>query len=151
MLLLSLSNYEVLGYSINLLVAQKQAYFLQRLGEPLNLTFDKGFYGPYSHQLQHLLEYLNGHYLSFEHEGTSPDIVIQLKETDEVLLYAEKHLTKEQNERLNRLQTLIEGFESPYGLELLATIDFIREKDNHPDLHVIEKEIGLWTKRKKRS
>jgi O-acetyl-ADP-ribose deacetylase (regulator of RNase III) len=149
MLLLSLSNYEVLGYSINLLVAQKQAYFLQRLGEPLNLTFDKGFYGPYSHQLQHLVKYLNGHYLSFEHDRTSPGTVIKLKKTGEVSRYAEKHLTKEQSERLHRLQTLTEGFESPYGLELLATIDFIRENKNHPDLHVIENEIGSWTKRKK--
>ncbi len=33
------------------------AYFLQRLGEPLRLEFEKGFYGPYSHQLFQLLKY----------------------------------------------------------------------------------------------
>lgn len=42
MLILSLNSYQVLGYSINLLVAQKLAYFLQRLGEKLNLKFEKG-------------------------------------------------------------------------------------------------------------
>ncbi|MDZ7742734.1 MAG: hypothetical protein U5Q03_13545 [Bacteroidota bacterium] len=38
----SFKDYQVLGYSINLLVAQKLAYFMQRLGEPLSLEYEKG-------------------------------------------------------------------------------------------------------------
>ena len=44
MLLCALKDYQILGYSINLLVAQKIAYFLQRIGEPLNLQYEKGHY-----------------------------------------------------------------------------------------------------------
>ena len=44
MLIYLLKQYQVLGYSVNLLVAQKLAYLLQRFGEPLNLEFEKGTY-----------------------------------------------------------------------------------------------------------
>jgi O-acetyl-ADP-ribose deacetylase (regulator of RNase III) len=149
MLLLSLSKYQVLGYAINLLVAQKLAYFLQRLGEPLNLKFDKGLYGPYSHQLQHLLKYLNGSYLHFKHEQTSPGTTIKLNHIEKVEHYSKKNLSAQQKERLSRLESLIEGFESPYGLELLATVDFINQQVNINSPEVIEGEIGQWTNRKK--
>jgi hypothetical protein len=139
----------VLGYAINLLVAQKLAYFLQRLGEPLNLKFDKGFYGPYSHQLQHLLQYLNGSYLHFKHEQTSPGTTIKLNHIEKVEHYSKKNLSAQQKERLSRLESLIEGFESPYGLELLATVDFINQQVNINSPEVIEREIGQWTNRKK--
>jgi uncharacterized protein YwgA len=149
MLLIALSKYKVLGYSINLLVAQKLAYFIQRLGEPLNLEFDKGFYGPYSHQLQHLLKYLNGWYLQFKHEQTSPGITIKLNHIEKVEDYSKKNLSAQQKERLSRLETLIEGFESPYALELLATVDFINQQANINSPEVIERKIGQWTNRKK--
>lgn len=149
MLLIALSKYKVLGYSINLLVAQKLAYFIQRLGEPLNLKFEKGFYGPYSHQLQHLLKYLNGWYLQFKHEQTSPGTTMKLNHLEQVEDYSKNNLTVQQKERLQKLEILIEGFESPYGLELLATVDFIRQQGSINTAEEIEKEIVQWTNRKK--
>jgi O-acetyl-ADP-ribose deacetylase (regulator of RNase III) len=149
MLLMALNKYKVLGYAINLLVAQKLAYFMQRLGEPLNLKFEKGFYGPYSHQLQHLLKYLNGWYLQFRHEQTSPGTTMKLNHIEKVEEYSKNNLSAQQKERLSRLETLIEGFESPYGLELLATVDFIQQQSNKNKPGDIEKEIGQWTNRKK--
>lgn len=150
MLLFALKNYEVLGYSTNLLVAQKIAYFLQQLGEPLNLKYEKGFYGPYAHQLQHLLKYLNGYYLNFKHEATKPSTKVSLNHFEKVEEYGLKNLSAEQKERLQNLQVLIEGFESPFGLELLATIDFISKQKNIEDTDKIMSEIGDWTKRKKK-
>ena len=80
MMIYLLDQYRVLGYSITLLVAQKIAYFLQRLGEPLRLEFEKGFYGPYSHQLFHLLKYLNGYFLKFKADENKPGTVIQIQD-----------------------------------------------------------------------
>ena len=37
---------------------------------------------------------------------------------------------------------------APYGLELLATVDFIKEKEEIEDVDKIFQEIGKWTKRK---
>lgn len=149
MLLTSLKNYQVLGYSINLLVVQKIAYFLQRFGEPLNLQYEKGYYGPYSHRLQHLAKYLNGYFLNFKHEETKPSTSVYLRNLDKVEAYNKENLTTEQNNRLNEIQSLIEGFESPYGLELLATVDFIYQQENIEDTEKVIEQIGNWTKRKK--
>ncbi|MEN0004959.1 MAG: macro domain-containing protein [Bacteroidota bacterium] len=149
MLLASLKNYQVLGYSINLLVIQKIAYFLQRFGEPLNLQYEKGHYGPYSHRLQHLVKYLNGHFLHFKHEETKPSTLVHLRHLDKVEAYNKVNLSTEQNNRLNEVQSLIEGFESPYGLELLATVDFIYQQENIEDTEKVIEQIGNWTQRKK--
>ena len=149
MLLTALKNYQVLGYSINLLVAQKLAYFMQRLGEPLNLEYDKGYYGPYSHRLQHLLKYLNGYYLNFKNEQTKPGTKVKLNYTAQVENFTQNELSANQKNRLKNLKTLTEGFESPYGLELLATVDFIYLKTGLCDKTQILQEIGKWTNRKK--
>lgn len=149
MLLSSLKDYQVLGYSINLLVIQKMAYFLQRFGEPLNLQYEKGYYGPYSHRLQHLIKYLNGYFLNFRHEATKPSTPVYLKHLDKVEAYNKKNLSTEQQDRLSELQNLIEGFESPYGLELLATADFIYQQKQVKDTEELIKQIGNWTRRKK--
>lgn len=149
MLLYALKDYQVLGYSINLLVAQKIAYFLQRFGEPLNLQYEKGHYGPYSHRLQHLLKYLNGYYLNFNHEDTKPSSMVTINHFDKVVSYAKNELNKVQLERLSMVKEFIEGFESPYGLELLATVDYISKSESIDDTNEIINKIGEWTKRKK--
>ena len=73
-------SYQILGYELNLLVAQKLSYFLQRLGENLHLKFEKGTYGPYSHNLHHFLTFLNGYYLSFNPDNNQPSTLIELIE-----------------------------------------------------------------------
>ncbi|MCB9263476.1 MAG: phosphatase, partial [Lewinellaceae bacterium] len=57
MLLYALYQYERQGEAASLFVANKLAYFLQRMGEPLRLKFVPHFYGPYSPQVQHVLYY----------------------------------------------------------------------------------------------
>ena len=149
MLLSALNSYKILGYSINLLVAQKLAYFIQRLGEPLNLEYEKRYYGPYSYRLQHLLKYLNGYFIHFKHEKTKPGTKITLDHIDEVEEYKNYKLTQKQKKLLNSINELIEGFESPYGLELLATVDYIHKQLGITDTDKITEEISNWTNRKK--
>lgn len=150
MLLTALKDYQILGYDINLLVIQKIAYFLQRFGEPLNLQYEKGYYGPYSHKLQHLIKYLNGYYLNFKHEETKPSTLVHLNNLDKVEIYNQENLTAEQQKRLQDVQNLTEGFESPYGLELLATVDFIYQQENIEDTDKMIAQISNWTNRKKK-
>ncbi|MHB0755997.1 type II toxin-antitoxin system antitoxin DNA ADP-ribosyl glycohydrolase DarG [Polaribacter sp. M15] len=149
MLLCALKDYQVLGYSINLLVTQKIAYFLQRVGEPLNLQYEKGHYGPYSNRLQHLLKYLNGYYLNFKPEETKPSSLVTINHFEKVVNYTQKKLDNNQLERLKKVKKLLEGFESPYGLELLATVDYISQNENIKNTDEIVDKIGQWTQRKK--
>lgn len=152
MLIYLLSEYQNLGYSANMLVAQKLAYFLQLKGEPLNLSFEKGHYGPYAHRLLHLLKYLNGFFLWFKEEDNKPGTPISIDKRNYSIVqeYIQNRLTKDQLGRINDILEFIHGFESPYGLELLATVDFVKRSTQLQDLEAIKNEIHNWTSRKKR-
>lgn len=145
-----LANYQVLGYQINLLVAHKIAYFLQIFGENLNLSFEKGDYGPYAHRLTHLLKHINHVYISYNDQRNSPTTIISINQEkyDEVKTYYNEKLTDEQKSRTDKLLKFIEGFESSYGLELLATIKYIVDNTNKKTYDDIQPEIAKWTKRK---
>src|SRR5690625_5770855 len=56
-------KYKELGFQLSFIEAHKLIYFLQRFGEPLNLTFQKNRYGPYSHIIDHMLYDVEGTFL----------------------------------------------------------------------------------------
>lgn len=151
MLLYLMNEYQILGYSINLLVAQKIAYFLQRFGENLNLEYEKGYYGPYAHKLFHLLKYLNGYYIWFKEDKNMPSTTVKINEErmPSIQEYYDKKIPKEKKDHVDSVLNLIEGFESPYGLELLATVDFVVNQMKNSSIEEIQKEISIWTNRKK--
>lgn len=151
MLIYLLKNYQVLGYSINLLVAQKLAYFLQRFGEPLNLDYERGHYGPYAHKLIHLMKHLNGYYFWFKEENNKPGtkVKLDLNHYPQVEEYFHKNVSKEQKFRTNKVLDFINGYESPYGLELLATVDFVVQKIGISNQDQVKHEIHNWTNRKR--
>lgn len=78
LLLKSFDHYNKVDPSLNLLVTQKLSYFLQRLGEPLRLEFDKGHYGPYAPVLNKVLQEMNGVYLSYKAQQDKPSTRIRL-------------------------------------------------------------------------
>jgi O-acetyl-ADP-ribose deacetylase (regulator of RNase III) len=150
-------EYGVLGYELTLLEAHKLLYFLQAAGQGLRLQFTKGPYGPYADNLRHVLHQFEGHFiLGFGDGRNSPNTPLQLLPT--ALDEAERFLTEHKDEtaetirRLQRLTELIEGFESPYGLELLASVHWVI---THPDEKATDIEstlraITLWNERKRR-
>lgn len=151
MLLHALDEYRILGYEINLLVVQKAAYFLQRLGEPLNLRYERGYYGPYAHNLTHLLKHVNGFYIRYQSEKNKPETIVRLTDDklDRVNRYVKNELSADQKKRVEALLKLIEGFESPYGLELLATVDYIRQQKSDISFNELQAEVHNWTRRKR--
>jgi hypothetical protein len=68
---------------------------------------------------------------------------------DEIETFFKFRLSEDQHNKISRLVEFIEGFESPYGLELLATIDFIYTQTQKDTIEEIESEIGNWTDRKR--
>jgi O-acetyl-ADP-ribose deacetylase (regulator of RNase III) len=150
-------QYFVLGYQLTLLEVHKLLYFLQEAGEPLRLRFTKDTYGPYADNLRHLLHLFEGHFsLGFGDGRNQPDTQIELlpaavKEADEFLTgNAEQSLSS--LERLTRVQELIEGFESPYGMELLATVHWAAtyETGVETGLAKVLRVIGDWNPRKRK-
>lgn len=148
-------KYHVLGFDISHLEIQKLAYFLQELGQPdLNLRYSKGAYGPYATNLKHLLAHLEGYYFKgqIRFHDMKPTDALQLVEgtLPEVHDFLEKNLKQAENERLTQVSNLIEGFESPLGLELLATTHWAMKDLKTSSLDNIYSYIQNWSDRKQR-
>lgn len=154
MVIALLERYTILGYELTLLEAQKLVYFLQRFGEPLKLDFSKGKYGPFSSKLVHVLNDIDGYYIQgMRYKTAKPfdKITIIKKEIPMVKEFIEDSCTDEQKKRLDSVYKLIEGFESPLGMELLATVDFVvfYELNKNFDRNILLEKIHSWTPRKK--
>ena len=54
-----------------LIESQKLMYFLQVAGEPLRLKFAANRYGPYADNLRHVLNIVEGHFLSGYGDGSA--------------------------------------------------------------------------------
>ena len=149
MLLDSFEYYNRIEDSLNLLVAQKLAYFLQRLGEPLRLEYSKGWYGPYARNLDKVLQAMNGSYLVYQAQFNKPSTTINL--VPDKRMEIENNLAildAEQKQRLKTLKEFIYGFETAFSLELLATVDWIKNQRPELSYEEVHTEISQWTKRK---
>jgi O-acetyl-ADP-ribose deacetylase (regulator of RNase III) len=129
-----LNSYTVLGNELTILVVQKLLYFLQQAGEPLKLRFEKYWYGPYADNLRHVLSLFEGHFIEGFADGrNAPMIPLRLlpdavEEAEQLIAQQGKeHASSEA--RLQRVIDLIEGFESPYGMELLASVHWLAHND----------------------
>lgn len=139
---------------------QKVMYFMQESGEPLRLNYAKGRYGPYADNLRHVLSSMEGHYIRGTGDGsgkaldTIPFEVLDDAKPAAAALLAEQPDT---SSRMDQVTRLIEGFESTYGLELLATVHWAAQRDDEGGrrdeplaLDPVERIVGAWNRRKER-
>lgn len=153
MLLMGLFNFERLGEPASLFVANKLALLLKLLGEPQlkRLDFKPASYGPYSVQVQHVLNDLNGAYLKgLEQHDAKPfeELELNYARRVEVEEYITRTLSAEQHARLVRLTDLVAGFRSTYALELLSSVAFILNEEPQLDVPAIQERMKSWSKRK---
>ncbi len=152
-LLYLLFYYESMGEYSSLFSANKLAYFLQRMGEKMGLTFVPYHYGPYSHQIAHVLYALNGIYLKgFEQKEAKAfePLMLNYEKLSEVQSFINEELSAAQKERLQQLITLIDGFQSELSLEILASVDFILSRHPRFTEDEVLKEVQSWNERKSR-
>jgi O-acetyl-ADP-ribose deacetylase (regulator of RNase III) len=135
---------------ITLLEVHKLLYFLQESGENLKLSYHKHIYGPYAENLRHVLNAIEGHYLAgYADGGDKPEK--QLKLVPGAYEEATSFLDQHQQTRMHydRVSELVEGFESPFGLELLATVHWVATKENASSINEIVIKTYRWNDRKK--
>lgn len=128
-------RYGILGFDCSLLEVQKLAWFIQRglavakVDNPLKLVFQAGKYGPYSDNLRHILEGLDGSYLrsSKRIADANPHDTISFEEESEGKLnkYFLQARMRKYAQAMRWTEHMIEGFETPFGMELLATVDWL--------------------------
>ena len=148
-------RYWVLGIECTYLEVQKLGWFLERaihslgIEDPLRLHFKADKYGPYSDRLRHLLNALDGTYLHCDKRlsDAGPSDTIWFDE--EHRKYVELFLKQDTSKPLNRVLDLtgkrIDGFESPLGMELLATVDWLIEREHtEPTISAIRSGIRRW-------
>ena len=145
-----ISQYALPGYRLTQLEVQKLAYFMQIAGEPLRLNYAKAQYGPYAENLHFVLQRLDGHYLRGYGARTGESNLFLLpgaKEEAEAFLIAHP----ETRERMERVTHLIEGFETPYGMELLATVLWLSQEDPvvKNDYRAAVRGFETWNQRKR--
>jgi O-acetyl-ADP-ribose deacetylase (regulator of RNase III) len=150
-----MSAYATLDYSQTLLEVQKLAYFLQESGEPLRLNYEAGTYGPFAPNLYKVLEIMEGHFICGYGSNQKPGTEIEL--LPGAIEEATRFLTerRESLERLGKVADLIEGFETPYGMELLASVHWVakhggpKQRTAASSIDAAIKQVHAWNPRKK--
>jgi O-acetyl-ADP-ribose deacetylase (regulator of RNase III) len=148
-------RYWVLGIECTLLEVQKLAWFLERsihrlgLQDPLELRFAANRYGPYAHRLTKLLEGLDGSYLHCDKRladaGAFDTIWFEDAKRGKLELYLKSAEAQEYVPALEATDALIDGFQSPLGMEALATVDWLLEREKvDPILAAIKAGIRAW-------
>lgn len=140
--------------AVTLLELHKLMYFMQESGEPLRLEFVKGKYGPYATNLRHVLNAIEGHFLTgFGDASEEPGKTLEplpgaLTKADS---YLHEKPRAETLGRLHRVERLMEGFETAYGLELLGSVHWVAKYEPTPARMVDEAAalVHEWNDRKR--
>jgi O-acetyl-ADP-ribose deacetylase (regulator of RNase III) len=138
-------------YRLSLVEVQKLAYFLQEAGEPLRLEYRPYYYGPYADNLRKALRHMEGHYTRGVGDGrNSPETPLEL--LPNAVASAQEFLATrpETLARLERVARLIDGFETPFGMELLATVHWVmRHQAAADDVDDVIAKVHGWSSRKR--
>jgi O-acetyl-ADP-ribose deacetylase (regulator of RNase III) len=139
---------------ISELEIQKLAYFLQTLGAPLRLTFVRGRYGPYAEPLGHVLDSMEGHYLTgLGDRSARVNELVPIGPADGAFEAAQAELDQHPADvtRVDALLALVDGFETPYSVELLATVHFAAvQPPPTADPAALADRVAAWSLRKAR-
>lgn len=139
----------VMDPTVTLLEVHKLMYFMQEAGEPLRLNYQKAPYGPYAENLRHVLNLIEGHFISgYGDAEDRPDKPLELKphasEQAETFLAAHEAT----RQRFDRVANLIEGFETSFGMELLSTVHWVATREQATTADAAITKVHAWNSRK---
>jgi O-acetyl-ADP-ribose deacetylase (regulator of RNase III) len=136
---------------VSLLEIHKLMYFLQESGEPLNLCYVKHYYGPYAKNLRHVLQNIDGWLLSgYGDGGEDPQKPLELVSGahDRSERFLEAY--PETRARLSRVANLVEGYEMPFTMELLATVHWVATRGEARTVSAAVDAVHTWNERKRK-
>lgn len=148
-----IDRYSPLALGATPIEVQKLMYFLQEAGQPLRLNYRKHLYGPYADNLRHVLNNVEGHFLEGYGDGSgrvldaAPIEVLDGAAAEAAAVVA---TDPELRDRIDRVLALADGFESAYGMELLATVHWAATRAECEDRPCIIRTVRSWNRRKSR-
>lgn len=134
---------------ITLLELHKLVYFLQVSGLGMRLRFRKAHYGPYAENLRHVLSDMEGYYIAgYGYGGDQPDKRLEI--VPGALDAAESAVASDDRTAASfgRIEDLVRGFETPLGLELLATTHWAVWEDGARTHSEVGEVFAQWNERK---
>jgi O-acetyl-ADP-ribose deacetylase (regulator of RNase III) len=136
---------------VTLLEVHKLMYFMQVAGEPLRLQYQKAPYGPYAENLRDVLRTVEGYFVSgYADGGDAPNKQLELVPgaMKDAGVFLEDH--PETGARFDKVADLVAGFETPFGLELLATVHWVIKNEPVETTQDVVARTYAWNDRKKR-
>lgn len=149
-ILVLLERYEAMHYGLSKIEVQKLAYFLQAAGEDLKLSYQKHRFGPYADQLRHALDRMDGHYIHGVGDGVVESAITPDKQAlaEAKQFIANSH--SQLNARVERVADLIAGIQSPFGMELLASVHWVAKQEGAATAEQALEKIQNWNPRKQK-
>jgi hypothetical protein len=137
---------------LSLLEVHKLMYFMQEAGEHLRLRFVKAPYGPYAENLRHVLQAVEGYYVEGYVGVDAPTTQLNLIPGATEDAEAGLESNPPTRDRFQEVAALVEGFETPHGLELLATVHWLmkHERVRPRILDEVVRQTHAWHPRKVR-
>lgn len=150
LLILLIDRYHrALDPHVSLLEIHKLLYLLQEGGQELRLKFVKAPYGPFAENVRHVLLAVEGHYLvGYGSGGDDPQKQIEIVPGAVEAAGSEVANDANVRSRLGRVFDLIEGWETPHGLELLATVHWVSKYEGAESTEKVLERTYAWNKRK---
>lgn len=149
-------RFGVVSAAVSVVEVQKLAWLLERsieilaISNPLDCRFEAGRYGPCAERVRHLLDALDGSFLHGERRladaGPADEIWFESTERERLARYlATEEVGREYIAALEMADSLIDGFQSPHALELLATVDWLLAREGcEPTVSSIQEGLRTW-------
>lgn len=137
---------------MSIVEAQKAAYFLQVAGWSAKFDFAPSHFGPYAQAVDQFISFVEGHFMYGYGDGSSGSKATLTLDAD-ALIDAHKLLDSDSEfqDALDHFTQIVDGFEFPYGVELLSTVHYVVDNKPHaPTIDEVVAEIKSWSLRKGR-
>ncbi len=135
------------GY-LTRLTAQKLAYFLQVMGVDFGLKFSKQQFGPYSETLHKAFKVMEVKRYIQGYSSEDQKVVVT-----PATYAAADEFVKTKNIDISgvvlRLSLLIEGYESPYGMELLSSVHYLSATEGIETQQEMSAALEAWNDHKR--
>lgn len=138
------------GGHLTRLTAQKLTYFLQILGVDFGMSFVKEKYGPYSEKLHKVFKLMEEKRYIYGYSGEDRKVVVSAATyaaANEFLMNARVDVSP----IIEKLSLLIEGYETPYGMELLSSVHFLFVSQGIVDQPAMSEALEAWNDHKRES
>ncbi len=138
------------GGHLTRLTAQKLAYFMQVMGAEFGLRFEKAQFGPYSENLHSAFRAMEAKRYISGYSDNDRKVVV----TAATFAASNEYLKSEGIDvapMLKKLSLLIDGYETPYGMELLSSVHFLSAVEGITTQPEMSKALEAWNDHKRKN